>query len=499
MKKFIKNIAVSLLFLFVFISSTNAIEIDNISYKKSIALWEKFKIDISNIVKDLEEEYSNKIYIEWDTRGASTKTWNIYEKSFEEAWEKIINLNIYDISNNERELIVSQNLEVFVYKQSISLIIDSSIKPENIEDFIGLAKESFVYVYNKVLDKKEIENENILNLIKKYQMLSSNDLDYIWVWWDKEFIFDILSKLNKDILDSDYDKKINLSLISTFNIKVLENYLNNFLAKKIWINKAILFEDISKWQLIKEPQNIDKLEQEMSKNEYNYINLNTKWEINRFMFISNFVNILSSKWFSTQSIYLIILIPFLLVWISIFKHFIWLSTIWIIIPISLTIMFFKVWAYISILMILIILFINLIVSKIINKYTLLYTPKVSFLAIINIITIIITINILDNYSAISTSISDIIFIILFLIISERLISIIVSKEFREYKSNFLNTILFSIISFLFFNINIIKVFLLAYPEVIILLIPFSFLLWRFTWLRITEYFRFKEVIKNIEE
>jgi hypothetical protein len=25
------------------------------------------------------------------------------------------------------------------------------------------------------------------------------------------------------------------------------------------------------------------------------------------------------------------------------------------------------------------------------------------------------------------------------------------------------------------------------------------MIWRFTWLRITEYFRFKEIIKNIEE
>jgi hypothetical protein len=31
------------------------------------------------------------------------------------------------------------------------------------------------------------------------------------------------------------------------------------------------------------------------------------------------------------------------------------------------------------------------------------------------------------------------------------------------------------------------------------LIPTIFLMGRFTWLRITEYFRFKEIIKSVEE
>jgi hypothetical protein len=33
----------------------------------------------------------------------------------------------------------------------------------------------------------------------------------------------------------------------------------------------------------------------------------------------------------------------------------------------------------------------------------------------------------------------------------------------------------------------------------LLLIPLNFIVWKFTWLRVTEYFRFREVIKSIEE
>jgi len=49
------------------------------------------------------------------------------------------------------------------------------------------------------------------------------------------------------------------------------------------------------------------------------------------------------------------------------------------------------------------------------------------------------------------------------------------------------------------EIAALQVFILAYPELIIICAPLSFLIGRFTGLRVTEYLRFKEIIKNIEE
>jgi hypothetical protein len=96
-------------------------------------------------------------------------------------------------------------------------------------------------------------------------------------------------------------------------------------------------------------------------------------------------------------------------------------------------------------------------------------------------------------------INDIMFMIFFILIAEKLINVIIWKEFWEYKISLLNTLLFSLFSYLLFSLNIVKTFILAYPETIILLIPVLFFIWQFSWLRVTEYFRFREVIKSIEE
>ena len=80
-----------------------------------------------------------------------------------------------------------------------------------------------------------------------------------------------------------------------------------------------------------------------------------------------------------------------------------------------------------------------------------------------------------------------------------MINIITSKDLDEYKESFFYTILIPLFCYGIFQISYVKVFVLSYPEIILLLIPLNFMIGRFSWLRITEYFRFSEVIKNIEE
>jgi hypothetical protein len=95
---------------------------------------------------------------------------------------------------------------------------------------------------------------------------------------------------------------------------------------------------------------------------------------------------------------------------------------------------------------------------------------------INILVIIFVINILLDRQFISIRLNDIMIVVMFIIIAEKLINIIISKEFDEYKFTLLNTFLFAIVSFLIFSIPIIKTIILTYPELLILIIPISFLI-----------------------
>gem|GEM_PF-7122941 len=98
------------------------------------------------------------------------------------------------------------------------------------------------------------------------------------------------------------------------------------------------------------------------------------------------------------------------------------------------------------------IFFNVFLSKIFSKYILLYTPKTSMILIINIIIFMIIVNVLFNYNMINLNMNNIFYLLLFIVISERIISVILSKEFSEYKSGIFTTYFVALIIFLIFSI-----------------------------------------------
>jgi len=502
----------SLVLIFSFIFNANAESTENINKQinntkinsksisiKNIKIWEELIINLKEKEQQLSKKYNSRIDFEWNLTWKTIEKGYVYKKTFTKYWKKDLSLNIYSFERWRKKLIENQIINLFIYKEISNLIIDSeNIKQKKIDLYIDKAFNEWVYV-NTIISstEKNLKQENILSNLNS--TFSTEKWNYITVWWSKNFLFSVISKINKETKDNSYENKINIVLISPFNTDVLNKFIRNFISNKTWIKNILLLPESSKSQIWENPNNIKELEKSLQIKEYEYININKNSKISEVLFISKFINTLSNNGFSNNYIYLIIIIPFLFTWISVFKHLVWLSPIWIIVPITLTLLIFQVWLLTSIIIFFSLILINLILWKVTNKYTLLYTPKISFIIIINLVTIIFLLNILFSYSLIKIDITDTLFIILFIIIAERFITVVLSKEFTEYKFNLFNTILFSLVSYFILNISFIQTIILAYPEIILILIPINFIIWKFTWLRITEYFRFKEIIKSIEE
>jgi len=332
-----------------------------------------------------------------------------------------------------------------------------------------------------------------------YDELSGNKSNYIWVWWGKDFILNATGQVNKQILLWGYEKPLNIAIFSSFNKDVLEKLVSNFLSEKNNIENIIISDDSTRFEILETPETLWALTSNLEKNNHSFIEVDTNKQLKSAFFMSKFINNLSSAGFNVSDIYLIIIIPILLLWLSITKHIIGFSPLWIMIPVGITLMLFQVGLEITVILLTVMFITNMLLAKLISKYTLLYTPKVSFLISINIIVAIALMNILYHYHLLSLNIESIIFLIIFILIAEKLITLIIWKEFREYKLSIIYTLWFSLISYILLNLNLIKIFILAYPEMLLLLIPINFFIGQFTWLRITEYFRFREVITSIEE
>lgn len=482
------------------------------SYKSEISINTDYQIDLTNLYENLKIINPNKNFtFTWNLKWATPQNWAIFKRKFWKKWEKELELIITEsikkdweeeqVEDSEEKLLFQKTYKILVYEKSFFLVYSDEINKNDINSYIDFSKKDWVFLYTLgPLNKTDIELTNITNNIENYEKIWWLKSDFIIVWWARDFIFNILSNINKElIINQNTTKNYNIISLSNYNINILSNYLRNFLANKPWIKKLVLLNENSKYLILKQNLILD-LEKELKENQHDFIDINLKNnEVNNFFFISKFINNLSNLWYSTNNIYIFLIIPIILTIVVVFKHFIWLSPIWIAIPLFLTLMFLKIWFLLSLFLIFLYICLNLFLSLITNRFNLLYAPKMVFLISINFVFFIIFLNIGYSLNLISLNLSDILYFVIFIIISEKMITIITSKDLLEYKESFFYTILISIFIFSILDINYIKVLILSYPEIILFLIPINFLIWRFSWLRITEYFRFKEIIKNIEE
>lgn len=470
-----------------------------------------YSIDISSVTEKLQNTFPNHTFtLEWNLKSASSQSGSIFERSFWEKWSKELELIILETSlETQDETSISQEMsrllfrgvyEILVYEKSFFLVYSDEVRPEDIKSYIDFSKQDGVFISAFwPLDKTDIENSSIMNTFHQYKQTLWEKSNYITLWGSRDFIFDIVSNLNADISKSSNTESISIIWLSAFNLQILQKYLSNFLSNKPWIEQMILLSESSKYHILKQNQ-FWELTQELQNNQQDFTNVSLDAnQINTLYFISQFVNHLSNTWYSNNSIYIFLLIPFILTWIIFSRHFIWLAPIWIVIPLFTTLLFFKLWILSTLILIWVFLIINYLLSFFIDRYNLHYTPKMAFLISINIVLFILMINIAYTSGWISLNISDILYLIIWIILCEKIINILTSKDILEYKEWFFNTVLIAIILYGIFNIGTIKVFLLSYPELILILIPINFAIGKFSWLRVTEYFRFKEVIKSIEE
>lgn len=473
------------------------IENSSISIPESISLWQEVQLDIKDIDTRLRElggdtdfDYSWDIYNRWPVE-SDTET-----ISFDSYGDKKISLNIYN-NSWDRPLLYSTDFDIFVYKSSIPLIVSSTITEDEKLTFIENAKENGVSVHELgSYDEEKIDGKDILLGINRYKKNFQNMSDYIHIWWEKEFLLSTLSGIG--IYSEDIGVR-NFVLTSSYNAEILKSYLWNSLAWRDFIDTAFIIDE-SQWRrIINNPLKISELINDLEINNYEYTSISNEESIFPALFLSRFINTLSLSWVPTSDIYIILLLPIFLTLVGISKHLIWISTLGSIIPVFLAILCIKIGLIFSLVLISFLLICNIWLSYFLNKYTLLYTPKVTCITIINFVLFTIVLILWNKIGIFSPDIEHILYIVIFFIIAEKLITIITSKEFREYKKSLAWTWLIAIFWTMLYSFDSLLVFLTAYPEFLILLVPFNFFLWRFTGLRITEYLRFREIVKNIEE
>ena len=214
--------------------------------------------------------------------------------------------------------------------------------------------------------------------------------------------------------------------------------------------------------------------------------------------MSDIIQLIASQGVSIETIYLILVLPFVATLIAAFRQLIGVKSFGIYTPLVLTFAFWAIGIKYGIAIFLIIFLTGTAVRYVLRNFRLLYMPRMAIVLTVISLAILALLAIggyLDKSGLASTSILPILILITLI---EKFISAQVEKGFRTAAFLSVETLIISIAGYYFIIWDQFRNLVLEHPEYILLLFVINIFLGKWTGIRLSEYLRFREVLKNVD-
>lgn len=199
---------------------------------------------------------------------------------------------------------------------------------------------------------------------------------------------------------------------------------------------------------------------------------------------------------SQSVLYILLSVPFLALVISFARQFVGISTFGVFAPLMLALSFLVLGWQFGLMVFLVVLLVSNLIRVVFNKVELLYIPKVSLLLSTLSLSFLLVLGV-AVYLGTSLDLSLAIFPMMVMsTVSEKFLSAQSAQGMQNALIATAETVIVSLLAYLFVEWSFIRDLVLATPEYVILPILANIWLGRFTGLRISEYFKFRSLLKD---
>jgi hypothetical protein len=198
----------------------------------------------------------------------------------------------------------------------------------------------------------------------------------------------------------------------------------------------------------------------------------------------------------TNTIVLILLLPLLATIVVAFRYIVGLSGIGLLVPIALSITLLATDVTPGFIMLAAIIVASLVSRFFLRRFPIMQMPKVALSMLMVAIFLLLALTISSIYGIIDVRNLSIFPILLFILLSDRIVTIFLERDFIETIQTTVITLFLAILGFLLLTWEQLRVFTLIYPEWILLLIPINIMVGRYFGLRVTEYIKFQPVLRH---
>lgn len=214
--------------------------------------------------------------------------------------------------------------------------------------------------------------------------------------------------------------------------------------------------------------------------------------------LSSLVNYMLTHGVASRTVILLLMLPLIATILAFLKQVIGISTFGLYTPSVLALSFIALGWKVGIAFLIFIIFTGYVTRTFMQKWRLLYIPKVAIIISAVSITLLILLGI-GAYFGLTLS-GDTIFILLIMsTLSEGFLNLKTEEGLLSAVIGIGETILAALLCVFIVQWSFLQSVVLAYPEAILLTIFVNVFLGKWTGLRLVEYFRFREVFKHLQE
>lgn len=214
-------------------------------------------------------------------------------------------------------------------------------------------------------------------------------------------------------------------------------------------------------------------------------------------FISYTMNLMINRGVPVNSLYLILMLPVMATIIAAARQLVGIKAFGIFAPTVIALSFLSLGIRYGVVVFLVIITVGMVARLAMKRLRLLYLPRMalvlSFLAFAMFGMFFVAAQ-FQKTGFISIAIFP---ILIMTVLTEHFISVQIEQGYSTALKLTIETLALSIIGYLIGDWTLFKTTMLAYPELILLIFPFNYILGKFSGLRLTEYMRFRKVFKHL--
>lgn len=194
-----------------------------------------------------------------------------------------------------------------------------------------------------------------------------------------------------------------------------------------------------------------------------------------------------------NTIILILLLPFLATIVVFFRYIVGLSGLGILVPTALSITLLSTGLIAGFILLVTIFISSFLARLILKRIRIMQLPKLALSMWFISIAIIVTLTISSAAGLLTVRDISIFPILLLVLLSDRVVALFLERSMKEVFIVTSVTLALGIIGFFLFSWEDLRVFVLLYPEIVLLFVPINIVMGRYFGLRVTEYIRFNPI------